>query len=430
MFCLVLLDNSCDESQLSFDKDDFRSLNLLIIKCYKIRNINFNSGSCPNLEKIIWFYNECGFLDEIQISGMDNIGKLKELELNDARIGCGFSHCWPEVAVNLPRIRHYAYIDSVLIFYKEGFEHLKCLLIHGHNMTDINFEKGTAVALEKIALSSTNIKSLRGVGQLPMLKELELKGNELFDSFSGEAAPQESTEPEEFQHLKYFHFEDTRMIHIIFENGAAPELEKIILYMSSTESKLTVSGSLPKLKETEVKGDQSIFLSLLKNAGKINKVTLCDTLFNKRDNLYKLLSEKPSIRCLELLDNSYDENQLTFDEDEFGNLNLLIIKCSKIRNINFNSGSCPGLEKIIWYYNKSDPQISGMHNIGNLKELELNGDDVPLQLEKDIKAHKNKPVLRYEEPQHKEDKAHENEQGAASCFPHFTTSYFSKKDQH
>ncbi|KAG0530504.1 hypothetical protein BDA96_05G192200 [Sorghum bicolor] len=300
------------------------------------------------------------------------------------------------------RLRDFAYNDPMLIFNKEEFEHLKCLFIDGHNMTDINFAKGAAVALEKIVLSSTNIKSLRGVGQLPMLKELELKGNELFDSFSEEGAPQESTEPkitarnitfkkEEFQHLKYFHFEDTRMIHIIFEYGAAPELEKIILCMSSTESKLTVSGSLPKLREIKVKGDKSIFLSLFFNASKINTVTLCDTLFNKGDDLYKVLS------------------------------------CSKLTNIKFNSGSCPGLEKIIWFHNDCAIQISGMDNIGKLKELELNGNYVPHQLRKDIEAHKNKPVLRYEEPQHKDDKADENKQGAVSCLPHFTTNYFSKK---
>jgi len=238
---------------------------------------------------------------------------------------------------------------------------------------------------------------------------------------------------EEFQHLRYFHFEDTRKINIIFENGAAPELEKIILYMASTESKLTVSGNLPKLREIEVKGDKTIFLSLFNNADKINKVTLSDTLLNKGDDIYKLLSKKRSMCCLELLDNSYDEDesQLTFDKDEFGNLNLLIIKCSKIRKINFHSRSCPNLEKIIWFYNGSDPQdeiqISGMENIGKLKDLELNADSVPRQLRKDIKAHKNKPVLTHKKPPHKDDKAHEEKQDDVSCFPHCTTSYFSKK---
>ncbi|CAD6256451.1 unnamed protein product [Miscanthus lutarioriparius] len=435
------------------------------------------------------------------------------------------------------RLRHSAYIHPWLIFNKEEFEHLKYLLIDGDNMTDINFAMGAAVALEKIVLSSTNIKSLSGVGHLPMLKELELKGNEFFDSFSGEAPPQESTEPvkatedrtapqkntqlashpedgavpqkknqlvsppddgavsqkttesvqppedgatpqintelgspseveaapqkstgqvsqaedgvapqkiternitfkkEEFQHLRYFHFEDTRKINIIFENGAAPELEKIILYMDSTESKLTVPGSLPKLREVEVKGDKSIFLSLFNNANKINKVTLFDTLLKKGDDLYKLLSKNPSMSCLVLLDNSCDESQLSFDKDDFCNLNLLIIKCYKIRSINFNSGSCTNLEKVIWFYNECDPkneiQISGVDNIGKLKELELNGNSVPRQLRNDIKAHKNKPVFRHDKPQQKEDKAHENKQGDAPCFPHFTTSYFSKKkNQH
>ncbi|CAD6256430.1 unnamed protein product [Miscanthus lutarioriparius] len=448
-----------------------------------------------------------------------------------------------KVLDSIPKLRcirlcHFAYNDPQLTFKKEEFEHLKCLLIDGPNMTDINFVKGAAVALEKIVLSSTNIKYLYGVGHLPKLKELELKGNELFDSFSdGEAAAQKTTEPvsasedraapqkntqlvslpedggvpqnqtqvasppddgavsqkntesvqlpedgatskkktelvspsevgeapqkstglvspsedgaalqknteinitfkkEEFQHLKYFHFEDRRIINIIFETEATPELEKIILYMASTESKLTVSGNLPKLREIEVKGDKTIFLSLFNNADKINKVTLSDTILNKGDDIYKLLLKKQSMCCLELLDNSYDEDELTFDKDEFGNLNLLIIKCFKIRKINFHSRSCPNLEKIIWFYNGSDPQdeiqISGMENIGKLKELELNADSVPRQLRKDIKAHKNKPVLTHKKPPHKDDKAHEEKQDDVSCFQHFTTSYFSKKkDQH
>jgi hypothetical protein len=123
------------------------------------------------------------------------------------------------------RLRHSAYIDPWLIFNKkEEFEHLKCLFIDGDNMTDINFAKGAAVALEKIVLSSTNIKSLRGVGHLPMLKELELKGNELFDSFSGEAAPQESTQPvSQPSEDRAAPQKNTQFVSLIPEDGAVPQ---------------------------------------------------------------------------------------------------------------------------------------------------------------------------------------------------------------
>lgn len=257
-----------------------------------------------------------------------------------------------------------AYNDPSLTFKKEMFEHLKCLLVDGDNlkcMTDIIFEEGAAVELEKIVLSSTNVRSLRGVGRLPMLKELELKGNKSLFSFHGGVplsgdggAHQESNEPVshskdgaapqknndvhvspsedgaaphtstdgqvppsaegpapqintevkitfkkgEFQQLKYFLFEDSKIVDIIIENGAVPELERIILLLTRKESQLTVSGSRAKLKEIEVKGDKSILLSLLKNANKIEKVILCVTSLN-RDEAGRL-AKKQNICCLVL----------------------------------------------------------------------------------------------------------------------------------
>lgn len=286
------------------------------------------------------------------------------------------------------------YNDPSPTFKKEMFEHLKCLLVDGNNMkymTDIIFEEGAAVELEKIVLSSTNVRSLRGVGRLPMLKELELEGNKSLFSFHGDVplsgdggAHQESNEPVshskdgaapqknndvhvspsedgavphtrtdgqvppsaegpapqiktevkitfkkgEFQQLKYFLFEDSKIVDIIIENGAVPELERIILLLTRKESQLTVSGSRAKLKEIEVKGDKSILLSLLKNANKIEKVILCDTSLN-RDEAGRL-AKKQNICCLVLSENSYEESELTFKKDEFPKLNLLTVRCSKI----------------------------------------------------------------------------------------------------
>ncbi|KAJ1276167.1 hypothetical protein BS78_05G193300 [Paspalum vaginatum] len=486
------------------------------------------------------------------------------------------------------RLGHDAYKAINLTFDKDEFQHLKCLFVEGHNMTEIDFKDGAPVELEKIVLSSTNLRSLCGVGYLPKLKELVLKRNELlFDSSSedggapqqsnhavshtqdgaapqkntvlvspsedgaapqknnlaastseggaapqkktilvspsedgaapqkstqlvspsedggapqknnlaastseGGAAPQKNTilvspsevgaapkkiaeqpvspsedgaapgktnqlvsatrdgdEPqkkterkitfkkEEFQHLKYFTFEDSEMIKIIFDDGAVPELEKIILSLSSKQSQLTVVGRrLPKLKEIELKGDRSILHSLFNSVRKIEKVTLCDTLLNQGD--LEFLAKQPYICCLVLLENSYDDRQLTINKDDFPKLNLLHVNCFKIKNISFQDGCGPNLEKIVLSFVALE-SLSGIDKLQKLKELELNGDPDPVlrQVKNDIRAHKKKIVVTSKKPQHPdEDKAHEKEEGEGSwfggCVPIPMATCFSMKKDH
>nr|CAB3483930.1 unnamed protein product [Digitaria exilis] len=268
------------------------------------------------------------------------------------------------------------------------FSMLKVLDLEGTDITQLpseinnlyELENGAAPELEKIVLSSTNIKSLCRVGGLPKLKELELKKNRFLLSITEEGGTDEkytrsklTFKKDEFQKLKYFLVEGPNMeTDITFEDKAALEL---------------------------VKGNKSLLLSSLENAKKISKVILHSTWLD-RGNL-QILAKKPRIRCLVLSQNSYDESQLIFNNNDFPELNILIIECSTITNISFTNEAAPKLEKIVWSFSKMN-SLSGITNLSKLKELEFTGDFVPDQVRDSIKTHPMQPFLTLKQPQHQD----------------------------
>ncbi|KAF8692476.1 hypothetical protein HU200_039573 [Digitaria exilis] len=197
----------------------------------------------------------------------------------------------------------------------------------------------------------------------------------------------------EFRCLKYLLVEDSDLTNITFEDGAAHELEKIVLSSTSTMS-VSGAGKLPKLEELELNISDSggRLLSSFDNAKQIAKLTLRGA-FPKQDAL-KVLAKKPNLRCLVLMDVSFDgtHNEITLGKDEFIWLNLLVVDCSSTAKIVFTNGSAPRLEKITW---SSATSLSGIDNLPRLKELEFKGISVPKELKETIKKHQNKPSLKY-----------------------------------
>ncbi|KAF8646972.1 hypothetical protein HU200_065485 [Digitaria exilis] len=210
----------------------------------------------------------------------------------------------------------------------------------------------------------------------------------------------------EFQTLNYFLVEGQNMTEITIEEGAAPELEKIVLSFTNISNLFGVER-LPKLKEVELNGNKFL-LSLFDRAHQIVKVTLRGTLLKEGD--LHILAKKTNLRCLVLLDKSFKESRLNFKKDDFTKLNLLIINCSIMTSIDFSPGSAPWLRKIVWSFTKIDSL--GIKNLRSLKELELNGEFIPNGVKDTIRDHKTTIDFKHNKPQNQDhERGHETEKG-------------------
>uniref|UniRef100_A0ACD5ZRA7 Uncharacterized protein n=1 Tax=Avena sativa TaxID=4498 RepID=A0ACD5ZRA7_AVESA len=242
--------------------------------------------------------------------------------------------------------------------------------------------------LAKVTLTRTWLKKddLKFLAKLPMLSCIRLRDKAYIDN-------EITFNKEEFEHLNSFLVEGSNMTVVSFGVGTAPKLEKMILCSTDSIQSLVGVENLPELKEVELKNCNKI--SLFDKAKKISKVTLSHTILRQDD--VNILANMPNMRSLVLKDTSYVEGQLIFNKDEFPRLNFLIVEFCTIKNICFIGGSAPKLEKIIWSFSKDMVStLSGIDNIPKLKELELNGDFVPKEIQESIMKDKlhivhNKP---------------------------------------
>ncbi|XP_044359199.1 disease resistance protein Pik-2-like [Triticum aestivum] len=257
------------------------------------------------------------------------------------------------------------------------------------------FIKGDKNELAKVTLCHTLLSQddLKVLAKLPKLRCIRLQHIACTESML-------NFKKDEFRCLKYLLVEGSALTNITFEHGAAKELEKMVLSFTGIGS---ISGVdfLPKFKELEMNNSFcGSLLSSFDNAKQIAKLTLCGTLLEQ--DALQLLTKKPNIRSLVLLDESFggSQNEITLKKDEFLWLNLLVVDCLAITKIVFTSGSAPRLEKIVW---SSSTSLSGIEKLPRLKELEFNskilGDQVPDEVRGAIKNHRNNPSLKLNGPE-------------------------------
>jgi hypothetical protein len=249
--------------------------------------------------------------------------------------------------------------------------------------------KGDKIKLAKVTLCHTVLSQddLKILGKLPRLRCVRLQHIVCTEHIL-------NFKDGEFKSLKYLLVEGSNLTDITFENGAANELEKMVLSITSICS---ISGvdCLPKLKELVLNNSYcGRLLSSFDNATQLAKLTLCGTLLEQ--DALQLLANKRNIRSLVLHSVGATQNEITLEKDEFLWLNLLEVHCSAITKIVFTCGSAPRLEKIVW---SSSTSLSGIDELPRLKELEFTGDQVPDDMIKDIEKHKNKPSLKLNGPE-------------------------------
>ncbi|CAM0878638.1 unnamed protein product [Alopecurus aequalis] len=201
---------------------------------------------------------------------------------------------------------------------------------------------------------------------------------------------------DEFISLKYLVVEGSDLTNITFEEGAASELENMVLSITSICS---ISGAkyLLKLKELQLNSHFcGNLLSSFEDATQIAKLTLCGTLLEQA--ALQLLTKNTNIRSLVLLDMSFGgtRNEITLEKDDFLWLNYLEVHCPSISKIAFTRGSAPRLEKIVW---SASTSLSDIDKLPRLKELEFTGDRVPDEVRKAIGEHENEPSLKLNVPE-------------------------------
>jgi hypothetical protein len=156
---------------------------------------------------------------------------------------------------------------------------------------------------------------------------------------------------------------------------------------NSLES-LTIKGRTQKEKLLK-------FLVPAPEDSNLAKVTLSGAL--DKDDL-KVVAKLKNLGCVRLRHATYADSELTFGNDEFPKLKVLIVENSGITKISF-AHEFPVLEKIVWSFNqdfctrdKEYLPLSGIDKLQGLKELVLIGDVIAPEVDEAFKKYSNQDL--------------------------------------
>jgi hypothetical protein len=344
--CLRLRQTKYTESKLTFKDGQFKKLKYFLVEgsSSSMAGINFDNGTAVELEKIVLSLN-----DDLELCGLDKLQELKELELNnndntDATsattntLDTTTTATTAAAAPYIPTTSEPSTSPSATTTPTTPTVATTTTATNDNN----DATSATTNTLDTTTTTTTTDITAAATPYIPTTSEPS-------------TSPSATTTP------------TTPTVATTTTSTAAPSIPTTGKNTTSpgttapTALAATVHATSPNTDAPTINTDTAAapatatakkLFSLLDNAKQITKVTLHGTLLKKVD--IQILASKENIRSLVLLDKSYDESQLTLKKDEFPNLNILIVDCSKITMIEFTDGSSPRLDKIIWTFTKMD----------------------------------------------------------------------------
>ncbi|KAL6653623.1 hypothetical protein ACP70R_008558 [Stipagrostis hirtigluma subsp. patula] len=172
-------------------------------------------------------------------------------------------------------------------------------------------------------------------------------------------------------------------------------------HMAGSKTSVAEGAEPPRLLQTlNISGIKSGLPVWIAELDQLSEITLSETCLG--EDAMCILGNLRILRCLKLLRESYTERSLNFKAEEFQQLRSLVVACSGITNISFDTGAAPKLTTIIWSFDTMDA-LSGVKHLPKLKRLELNGNCNLDQVTAAIDEHPNYPVLKHSPYHHQED---------------------------
>ncbi|BAF19323.2 Os06g0287000 [Oryza sativa Japonica Group] len=195
----------------------------------------------------------------------------------------------------------------------------------------------------------------------------------------------------------------------IKELGQLSKLRKLgVMTNGSTKEKYSISSPPPLLRTLVLYGSLEEMPNWIEQLTHLKKIYLLRSKL-KEGKTMLILGALPNLMVLDLYRKAYLGEKLVFKTGAFPNLRTLsIYDLDQLREIRFEDGSSPQLEKIEIRFCRLESGIIGIIHLPRLKEISLGYESKVAglaQLEGEVRTHPNHPVLRMREDRSDHDLA-------------------------